>query len=133
MKYVKQFMIILCICFVGEFIKQLIPFPIPASIYGLLILLALLCLKIIKVSQVKEVSIFLIEAMTLMFIPPSIGIMVSWEKMKGAFVPILLITCISTILIMGFTASIAQFLIRIFSKQSKEELLKSELEDEVEE
>jgi lrgA family protein len=118
---------------VGEFIKNLLPFPIPASIYGLLILLSLLCLKVIKVSQVKEVSIFLIEAMTLMFIPPSIGIMVSWDSMKSAFIPILLITFISTILIMGSTASIAQFLIRTFSKQSREELLKSELEDEVEE
>ena len=133
MKYVRQFMIIICICFVGEFIKNLLPFPIPASIYGLLILLTLLCLKVIKVSQVKEVSIFLIEAMTLMFIPPSIGIMVSWDSMKSAFIPILLITLISTILIMGSTASIAQFLIRTFSKQSREELLKSELEDEVEE
>lgn len=133
MKYVRQFMIIICICFVGEFIKNLLPFPIPASIYGLLILLSLLCLKVIKVSQVKEVSIFLIEAMTLMFIPPSIGIMVSWDSMKSAFIPILLITFISTILIMGSTASIAQFLIRTFSKQSREELLKSELADEVEE
>ena len=59
MKYVKQFMIIICICFVGEFIKQILPFPIPASIYGLLILLTLFCLKVVKVSQVKEVSILL--------------------------------------------------------------------------
>ena len=38
MKYVKQFFIILLISFVGELFKYLIPLPIPASIYGMVIL-----------------------------------------------------------------------------------------------
>ena len=44
MKYLKQFAIILAVCLVGEVLKGLLPLPIPASVYGLvLMLLALMC------------------------------------------------------------------------------------------
>ena len=38
MKYLKQFLIILSISLVGELLKYLLPLPIPASIYGMVIL-----------------------------------------------------------------------------------------------
>ena len=43
MKYLKQFGIILALSFIGEFLNDLLPLPIPASIYG--IILMFLCLK----------------------------------------------------------------------------------------
>lgn len=39
MKYLKQFLIILLISFAGELLKYVLPLPIPASIYGMVILL----------------------------------------------------------------------------------------------
>ena len=38
MKYLKQLLLILLITLVGEILKYLIPLPIPASIYGMVIL-----------------------------------------------------------------------------------------------
>ena len=38
MKYVKQFLIILAISLIGELLKYVLPLPIPASIYGMVIL-----------------------------------------------------------------------------------------------
>lgn len=38
MKYLKQFLIILAISMIGEILKYLLPLPVPASIYGMLIL-----------------------------------------------------------------------------------------------
>ena len=35
MKYMRQFLLILCISFLGEGLKEVLPLPIPASIYGL--------------------------------------------------------------------------------------------------
>ena len=35
MKYIKQFILILAISFVGELLKYLLPLPVPASIYGM--------------------------------------------------------------------------------------------------
>ena len=39
MKYLRQFMIILLFSFLGELLKYVLPFPVPASIYGLVLLL----------------------------------------------------------------------------------------------
>ena len=38
MKYLKQFLIILAISLIGEILKVLLPLPIPASIYGMVII-----------------------------------------------------------------------------------------------
>ena len=40
MRYLKQFTIILFVSFLGETLHYLIPLPVPASIYGLLLMLA---------------------------------------------------------------------------------------------
>ena len=34
MKFLRQFMIILLLSFLGEVLKMFIPLPIPASVYG---------------------------------------------------------------------------------------------------
>ena len=39
MKYFRQFFIILAISFVGEILHMVLPLPVPASIYGLVLML----------------------------------------------------------------------------------------------
>lgn len=56
MKYLQQFLLILCISFVGEFLKYVLPLPIPASIYGMVILFIGLLTGLIKLEQVKDVG-----------------------------------------------------------------------------
>lgn len=38
MKLLKQFLIIILVSFIGEILKEVIPFPVPASIYGMIIM-----------------------------------------------------------------------------------------------
>ena len=73
MKYVNQFCIILAFSFAGEILNCLIPLPVPASIYGLLLMFLALEFKIIKVHHVKEVSSFLLGIMSIFFVPSSVG------------------------------------------------------------
>ena len=75
MKYLKQFCIILFLSFLGEALRSVIPLPIPASVYGLVLMLGALASGILKVSQVRETSEFLIEIMPVMFIPAGVGLM----------------------------------------------------------
>lgn len=42
MKYVQQFSIILLISVIGEILKTFLPLPVPASVYGLVIMLVAL-------------------------------------------------------------------------------------------
>ena len=69
MKYLRQFMIILLFSFLGELLKYVLPFPVPASIYGLVLLFIALETRILPLAAVKDAGKFMIEIMPLMFIP----------------------------------------------------------------
>ena len=111
MKYIKQLTIIFAVTAVGEALKYILPFPIPASIYGLVLMLVLLMTKIIKLDQVKETGEFLIEIMTLMFITPSAGLMVPWEQFKQRLIPLVVISLVSTVVVMVSTGKMSDFLL----------------------
>ena len=107
-KLLYQFGIIMFVTFLGEFLHCLIPLPIPASIYGLLLMLAGLMTKVIKLEQVKIAADFLIEIMPPMFIPAAVGLIVTWSDLKVILVPVLVITCITTVFVMVVTGRTAQ-------------------------
>ncbi|SEW27760.1 CidA/LrgA family protein [[Clostridium] fimetarium] len=113
MRSTKQFGLILAVTFIGEILRFLIPLPIPASIYGLVIMLIVLKTGIVKLEQVKNAAGFLIEIMPLMFIPAAVGILVSWDALKDIYIPIIFITITTTIIVMVVTGRITQFIIRI--------------------
>ena len=48
MKYIKQFILILAISFAGELRKYLLPLPVPASIYGMVLMFLALLTGVIK-------------------------------------------------------------------------------------
>ena len=53
-KYLFQFARILAFCFLGEFCHAVLPLPIPASIYGLVLLLAALLLGFVLGPLLEE-------------------------------------------------------------------------------
>ena len=63
MKFLRQFGIILLLSALGEGLHALLPLPVPASVYGLVLMLAALMTGIIKVGQVEETADFLIECL----------------------------------------------------------------------
>lgn len=121
MKYIKQFLIILLISFIGEGLNYLIPAPIPASIYGMVILFVCLCTKIIKLDDVKDTGLFLIEIMPLMFIPAGVGLMKSWSVLKSLLIPVLVITVVSLVAVMGISGRVSQSIIKGKKSKAKEE------------
>lgn len=112
MKYIKQLAIILMVTAIGEILKYLLPLPVPASIYGLVLMLVLLMTKVIKLDQVKETGEFLIEIMPLMFIPPSVGLMASWGEFKQMLIPLVVISLVSTVVVMVITGKMSDFLLK---------------------
>ena len=117
MKYLKQFCIIISISFVGEILNKIVPLPIPASIYGIVILFTLLCTKVIKVSDVREVSKFLIEIMPIMFVPPAAGLLETWGIVQTGLWQYLLLTVISTVVVMAVSGLVTQLVIKIGGKR----------------
>lgn len=111
MKYIRQLMIILLVTCIGELLKVLLPLPIPASIYGVCLMLFCLLTGIIKLDQVKETGLFLVEIMPLMFIPAGVALIESWSAMYEALIPILVITAVSTILVMGVSGKVTDLFV----------------------
>ena len=112
MKFVRQFMIILAISFVGELLHALMPLPVPASIYGLVLMLIGLQTGILPLSAVNEAGGFLIEIMPMLFIPAGAGLMVSWGDLKPVLVPIMITIVVTTVLVMGVSGRTAQFVLK---------------------
>ena len=107
MKLLYQFGVILAVTFVGELLYALLPLPIPASIYGLIVMLICLGTKVVKLSQVKIAADFLIDIM-----PAAVGLIVVWGDLKEILIPVVVITCLSTVIVMVCTGKVTQTLIR---------------------
>ena len=108
MKYVFQFCRILAFCFAGELCSRLLPFPIPASIYGLLLLLAALKLGAVKPEQVRECALFLTGIFPLLFVPAAVGVMDLREELSAMLLPALLAILPVTVLVMAVAGRVTQ-------------------------
>ena len=117
MKYIYQLFIILVVTFVGELLHYFIPIPVPASIYGLIIMLILLCTKVVKLEHVERTSDFLIEIMPLMFIPGGVGLEQAWGDLKDMMLPVVVITIISTIVVMAVTGKATELIMKTGKKK----------------
>ena len=110
MKYFRQFFLILAISFAGEILHMVLPLPVPASIYGLVLMLLALVTGIVKIEQVKDTAVFLI--MPVMFIPAAVGLLDSWSVLRPTIVPVIVITVLTTIIVMVVTGRVTQNVIR---------------------
>lgn len=121
MKLLYQFGVILAVTFAGELLHTLIPLPIPASIYGLVLMLFCLCTGVIKLRQVKIAADFLIDIMPPMFIPAAVGLIIVWGDLKEILLPVAVITVLSTVIVMVCTGRVSQALIRQNQKKVRRE------------
>ena len=119
MRYLKQFTIILLISLLGEILSFFIPLPIPASIYGIAIMLVLLISGKLKVASVKEASAFLIAVMPVMFIPSTVGLTDSFPLLQGSLIAYAVILIVSTVAVMAVSGLVTQRIIR--SNKAKED------------
>lgn len=112
LKYMRQFGIILAFSLAGEALSKLIPLPIPASIYGIILLLTSLSLGLLRVEQIRETSAFLIRNMPILFVPAAAGLMDAFPLLKEHLIAYIAITAISTVLVMGVAGRAAQAMLR---------------------
>ena len=121
MKYLLQFLIIVAISFLGELLHYFISLPIPASIYGIILLFAALQMGWLKVRQIREVSTWLIAIMPALFIPSAVGLVKSWDILSRSLATYSVITFVSTFVVMGITGLVTQYVIRQSkTKEAKE-------------
>lgn len=112
MKFMKQLAVIMTISFLGELMEFLIPLPIAASVYGLVLMLIGLVTKIIPLEKVEGAADFLIEIMPILFVPPTVSLIANVEALKQMLVPLFVISMVTTVLIMAVTGRVTQGIMR---------------------
>ena len=119
MKYLRQFGIILFISFLGEILHLLLPFPIPASIYGIVLLFAALETRLLKVAAIRETSSFLLDIMPILFVPGAVEFIDKWSILRPVLIPFTVITLVSTFTVLFASGRVTQAVMRIRSKRKE--------------
>ena len=112
MKYLHQALIITAVTFTAELLKFILPFPFPASIYGLILLFTLLKTGILKLSQIEDVGGLLLELMPLLLVPASVSFLTCLDTIKTMLLPVLITGLLGTTLVLFVTGRVTQFFIQ---------------------
>jgi len=111
-KYIRQAAVIFVVTFAGEVLHYLLPLPVPAGIYGLVLLFLLLLTGLLPVSAVRETGLFLVEIMPLMFIPAAVALLDSWELFAGRALSYAVLTVVSTFAVMALSGQVTQHMLK---------------------
>ena len=109
MKYLKQVALILLFSFLGEVCRQLIPLPVPASIYGMVLMFAALSLKIVKLEQVKDAGGFMTSILPVLFVAPLVSLLDCWPLLRENLLPLAVIAVVSTIATFAVAGLVTKF------------------------
>ena len=96
----------------------MLPLPVPASVYGLLLLLAALNFRIVRLEDVKEVGSYLTGIFPLLFVPADAGVMELWVEMGQMLIPILIAVIPVTVLVMVSAGKTTQVLTGLGKKEA---------------
>ena len=91
MKIDQKLLIIFGFSFIGNVISHVFRLPVPGSILGMILLFLALQFKLLEFRHVDEAGSFLINNMTILFLPAGVGIMAKWNLISHFWAQILLI------------------------------------------
>lgn len=80
-------------------------------------MLAALRTGMIKLSQVSDAAVFLIEIMPVMFIPAGVGLLNAWGVLQPVWIPVGVITVLTTVIVMAVTGKVTQAVIQNSKKK----------------
>ena len=112
MKYIKQLGVILVFSALGEFLQYLLPFPIPASVYGMVLLFLALATKLLPKEAVKESGAFLVSILPLLFVVPIVGLASNFDLIAQNFLPIVITIVVPTVITFAVSGLVTQKLLR---------------------
>ena len=112
MKLLRQFLIILIICVIGEVLNKVVHIPLPGSIIGMILLFICLSTGLIKLEMIDEISKFLLDHLAFFFIPSGVGLLAYVGILKKNLVSITVICVVTTILVMVVTGLTVQLIKR---------------------
>ena len=116
--FFQQALTIAIVLFISKIIESFIPFPMPASVIGLVLLFILLCTGVVKLGQVEGVGTALTNNISL---PAGISVINSLPILSQHPILILLLIIISTLLLLICVGFVSQLFVTKTLFPSKEQ------------
>lgn len=110
MKYLRQVCILLLFSCLGELLHGWLPLPVPAALYGLVLLFLALQTGLVPLAAVQETGQFLLAWMPVLFVAPAVGLLDSWTLVAAKWLPVLVLVLGSTVLTFGVAGRVTQWL-----------------------
>lgn len=120
MKILVQIGLIFGLCWISQIIESILPFPFPASVIGMIVLLILLLVRVMKTEQIKDVSDFLLSNLGFFFIPSASSLMNYFDVIRENLLPFFVICMVSTILTYGAAAATACLTCKLMEKRKED-------------
>ena len=103
MGVMAQLALVFGLCLACEGVSAALPFPFPASVLSMVILLGLLLAGVVKEKHIDKAAAFLVGNMAFFFLPSCAGIVEYWEALVSVLLPFFLVAFITTPLVYAVT------------------------------
>ena len=111
MKHLYPFVVILAFTFLGELCNYFLPFPIPASVYGLILLFIGLRFGLVRLEKIEDLGNTMIGLLPFLFVPPVVNLLGCWDVVRRNLLAIMGIIALSTVLIFAISGKLSQIVI----------------------
>lgn len=116
----NEFIILFIINYIGIIISKVFKLPVPGTIIGMVLFFILLYTKVLKVEKVENAVAVLILNMTILFMPPAVRILDNIHFLDGQFIKVIMLIILTTLITMGTTGKIVQFMIELTEKRKSD-------------
>lgn len=109
MKYIPQTIYILLFALAGELLEAVIPLPVPAAVYGIVLLFIALSTGLLREEKIADVANFLIGLIPLLFVAPVVKVLQYWNVIAPKLVALCVITAVSTLLVFAVSGLVTKW------------------------
>jgi holin-like protein len=100
---------------IGEAISHALSLPVPGPVIGFVLLLVALAIRGSVPTELRNTATGMLQHFALMFVPAGVGVMVHLSRLRDEWLPISVAVVLSTVLAIGSTALVMQWLMRRFA------------------
>ncbi|MBE6472374.1 MAG: CidA/LrgA family protein [Coriobacteriaceae bacterium] len=111
-----QLVILIAVYGVGCLIANFLPITIPGNIVGMALLLVLLATGLLKAKHVGEACDYMVDNMSIFFIPAGVGIMGCFSLLQEAALKFALVCVVTTVIVFLATSLTVMAVSRIMEK-----------------
>jgi holin-like protein len=100
----RGILVLLAFFYVGNAVSALLHLPVPGSVVGMVMLAAALHFHVVRPEWVKPAADVLIRHMSLLYIPPGVGVMAYFGLIRSEWLPLVaagVIGMLAVLLVVG--------------------------------